>query len=75
MQSLGAGLGPMLIWPIHEMGYQSHLRAAENLAQARQEAREFGEERRQTIRQRVREQKESLARGGEDTAERLDPKP
>lgn len=74
MQSLGAGLGPALIWPIHEMSYQSHLDAAANLAQARQEAREFGPEQRQSIRQRVRQQKEGLQKNG-DGEERLNPKP
>ena len=38
---------------------RTHLAAAENLAAARAEAREFGEERRQEIRRRVREAQEN----------------
>ncbi|KAI8985637.1 hypothetical protein BD414DRAFT_488732 [Trametes punicea] len=59
--ALGAGLGPMLVWPSYHASYQHHLSAAKNLAQARREAREFGEERRQEIRRRVQEYNELKA--------------
>ncbi|KAI0820253.1 hypothetical protein BC628DRAFT_1469754 [Trametes gibbosa] len=53
--ALGAGLGPALVWPGYSASYQAHVSAAKNLAQARQEAREYGEERRKEIRRRVQE--------------------
>ncbi|KAI0676160.1 hypothetical protein C8Q78DRAFT_372338 [Trametes maxima] len=53
--ALGAGLGPMLVWPSYTASYQAHLSAARNLAQARSDAREYGEERRREIRRRVQE--------------------
>lgn len=65
-QSLGAGLGPVLLWPVHDMSYKSHLNAAANLAQARREAREFGDERRETIRRRVREHKGNFTKPNDD---------
>ncbi|KAL7280286.1 hypothetical protein ACG7TL_005199 [Trametes sanguinea] len=61
LQALGAGLGPVLVWPSYSASYQHHLSAAKNLAQARREAREFGEERRQEIRRRVQEYNELKA--------------
>ncbi|KAI0375010.1 hypothetical protein BV20DRAFT_961254 [Pilatotrama ljubarskyi] len=59
--ALGAGLGPALVWPSYTASYQHHLAAAKNLAQARREAREFGEERRKEIRRRVQEYNELKA--------------
>ncbi|KAI0765611.1 hypothetical protein BD413DRAFT_574079 [Trametes elegans] len=53
--ALGAGLGPLMVWPSYSASHQAHLTAAQNLAQARKEAREFGEERRREIRRRVEE--------------------
>ncbi|KAH9851984.1 hypothetical protein C2E23DRAFT_732040 [Lenzites betulinus] len=53
--ALGAGLGPALVWPGYSASYQAHVSAAKNLAQARREAREYGEERRKEIRRRVQE--------------------
>ncbi|KAI0362232.1 hypothetical protein OH77DRAFT_1388338 [Trametes cingulata] len=60
-QALGAGLGPALVWPSYTASYQHHLAAAKNLAQARREAREFGEERRKEIKRRVQEYNELKA--------------
>lgn len=40
-----------------------HLSASENLTRARQEAREFGDERRAEIKKRVQEQRELEERG------------
>ncbi|KAI0630460.1 hypothetical protein C8Q77DRAFT_1133143 [Trametes polyzona] len=59
--ALGAGLGPALVWPSYNASYQAHISAAKNLAQARKEAREFGEERRREIRRRVQEYNELKA--------------
>ncbi|KAH9941290.1 uncharacterized protein BXZ73DRAFT_42063 [Epithele typhae] len=53
--ALGAGIGPAFLWPSYTAGYQAHVDAARNLAQARKDAREFGEERRREIRKRVQE--------------------
>ncbi|KAH9893608.1 hypothetical protein C8Q73DRAFT_648190 [Cubamyces lactineus] len=55
IMALGAGLGPMLVWPSYTASRQAHIVASQNLAQARREAREFGEERRQEIHKRVQE--------------------
>ncbi|KAH7925308.1 hypothetical protein BV22DRAFT_993851, partial [Leucogyrophana mollusca] len=52
MVFLAVGLGHIFMGPITS---QRHLSAANNLAQARSEAREFGMERRREIRKRVRE--------------------
>ncbi|TBU24317.1 hypothetical protein BD311DRAFT_766718 [Dichomitus squalens] len=60
--ALGAGLGPALIWPSYTASQQAHLSASRNLAQARKEAREFGEERRKEINRRVQEYKEKQAK-------------
>ncbi|OBZ74060.1 hypothetical protein A0H81_06493 [Grifola frondosa] len=59
IMSLGAGLGPALLWPAHNAGWKTHINAAANLAQARRDAREFGEERRREISRRVQEHKQS----------------
>ncbi|KAI0711540.1 hypothetical protein C8Q76DRAFT_737027 [Earliella scabrosa] len=63
IMALGAGIGPMLVWPSYTASYQAHLSASRNLATARQEAREYGEERRREISKRVKEfkEKEKLA--------------
>ena len=72
VQALGAGIGPMLVWPSYTASYQAHLSASRNLATARQEAREYGEERRREISKRVKEfkEKEKLAqeRRSEDSS-------
>ncbi len=60
-QALGAGLGPALVWPSYTASYQAHVSASKNLADARKEAREFGEERRREIRRRVQEYNEHKA--------------
>lgn len=60
-QALGAGLGPALVWPSYTASYQAHVSASKNLAEARKEAREFGEERRKQIRRRVQEYNELKA--------------
>ncbi|CAL1713886.1 unnamed protein product [Somion occarium] len=57
---LFVGIGPAIWSPTHGAD-QVHAAASTNLAQARREAREFGEERRQEIRRRVRENQEQLA--------------
>lgn len=51
------GLAP-LFWPGLGVADQRHTAAANNLAQARREAREFGHERRLEIRRRVQEFRE-----------------
>lgn len=71
-QSLGAGLAPALIWPSIGVADQRHLVASSNLAQARQEAREFGRERRAKIRRRVRETKQRSCEELDDEAVRPD---
>ncbi|KAI0923365.1 hypothetical protein AcW1_006350 [Taiwanofungus camphoratus] len=70
--SLGAGLAPALIWPSIGVADQRHLVASSNLAQARQEAREFGRERRAKIRRRVRETKQRSCEELDDEAVRPD---
>ncbi|RPD65271.1 hypothetical protein L226DRAFT_246718 [Lentinus tigrinus ALCF2SS1-7] len=62
LMALGAGLGPALVWPSYTASYQAHLTASKNLATARKEAREYGEERRREISKRVKEYKEQQAR-------------
>ncbi|TFK83614.1 hypothetical protein K466DRAFT_554769 [Polyporus arcularius HHB13444] len=62
LMALGAGLGPALVWPSYTASYQAHLTASQNLAAARREAREHGEERRREISKRVKEYKEKEAR-------------
>ncbi|CCM05592.1 uncharacterized protein FIBRA_07820 [Fibroporia radiculosa] len=60
--SLGVGLAP-IFWPGIGVDDQRHQAAAASLAQARREAREYGQERRREIRRRVqefREQEEGL---------------
>ncbi|KIP07229.1 hypothetical protein PHLGIDRAFT_427093 [Phlebiopsis gigantea 11061_1 CR5-6] len=57
--SLAVGLGPALIFG--GPSDQQHRSAAANLAQARAEAREFGEQRRLEIKRRVREHREQAA--------------
>lgn len=59
MQSLGIALGPAMM--LGTPGRQTHISAAANLAQARREAREHGEERRQEIKRRVEEYQEQAA--------------
>ncbi|KAI1798385.1 hypothetical protein LXA43DRAFT_876187 [Ganoderma leucocontextum] len=61
IMALGAGLGPALVLPSYTASRQAHLSASKNLAQARSEAREFGEERRKEISKRVKEYKEKEA--------------
>lgn len=56
--ALGGGMIPALWYPQY-VANEIHIAASNNLAQARREAREFGEERRNQIRQRVRENRES----------------
>lgn len=58
-QSLAVGLGPALIFG--GPSDQHHRSAAANLAQARAEARELGEQRRLEIKRRVREHREQAA--------------
>ncbi|KAI0746567.1 hypothetical protein C8Q80DRAFT_1175944 [Daedaleopsis nitida] len=60
--ALGLGIGPVIVWPSYQASYQAHLSASHNLATARREAREFGEERRREISRRVKEYKEQQAR-------------
>lgn len=45
---------PML-WPVRGLSEKRHMTASANLAEAQSEAREFGAERREEIRKRVRE--------------------
>ncbi|KAM5530642.1 hypothetical protein V8D89_011564 [Ganoderma adspersum] len=61
IMALGAGLGPALVLPSYSASRQAHLSASRNLAQARSEAREFGEEQRVEISKRVKEYKEQQA--------------
>ncbi len=51
----------MFILPSYTSSRQSHMSASRNLAQARSEAREFGEEQRLEISKRVREYREKQA--------------
>ncbi|KAI0074936.1 hypothetical protein K474DRAFT_1692044 [Panus rudis PR-1116 ss-1] len=60
--SLLIGIGPALWWRSTSIADQAHAAAAANLAQARREAREFGAERREEIRRRVKAHKEELER-------------
>lgn len=60
-QCLFIGIGPG-IWSSTHSANQAHSAASANLAQARSEAREFGAERRQEIRRRVKESQESQER-------------
>lgn len=58
-QSVVLSLAPVMIWgPLGGHRDTMHMTAAANLAQARREAREFGEERRREIRKRVQEYRE-----------------
>ena len=57
-QTLAIGLFPA-VWLPAAHYEKTHLAAAENLARARAEAREFGEERRREIRRRVEEMREN----------------
>ncbi|EKM57719.1 uncharacterized protein PHACADRAFT_138969 [Phanerochaete carnosa HHB-10118-sp] len=64
--SLGLSLAPVVIWgPLGGHTDRVHLSAAANLAQARREAREFGEERRREIKRSVREHRERCERMNE----------
>lgn len=45
----------MLVWPSYQASHQAHRSASRNLAVARLEAREYGEERRRAISERVKE--------------------
>lgn len=56
------GIGPALWWSSTSIADQMHHAAAANLAQARREAREFGAERREEIRKRVKAHKEGQER-------------
>jgi len=56
--ALGCGMLPALWYPQY-IANELHLAASSNLAQARHEAKEFGEERRREIRRRVQENQES----------------
>ncbi|GJE85381.1 J domain-containing protein [Phanerochaete sordida] len=57
--SVVLSLAPVMIWgPLGGHRDTMHMTAAANLAQARREAREFGEERRREIRRRVQEYRE-----------------
>lgn len=72
-QSLGLSLAPAIIWgPLGGRSEQIHMSATVNLAQARREAREFGEERRREIKKRVREYREKCARMSEKHSRRQD---
>ncbi|KAH8091712.1 hypothetical protein BXZ70DRAFT_952958 [Cristinia sonorae] len=53
--SLGAGLMPLSLWTAKSYSDATHQAASANLAAARRDAREFGTERREQIRQRVQE--------------------
>jgi len=66
MLSLGVGLAPFF-WSGLSVADQRHFAAANNLAQARREAREFGHERRVEIRRRVQEFREQEERKQDDT--------
>nr|VWP01883.1 Polygalacturonase (PG) (EC (Pectinase) [Ganoderma boninense] len=61
IMALGAGLGPVFVLPSYSASRQAHLSASRNLAQARSEAQEFGEEQRREISKRVKAFKEQQA--------------
>ena len=60
------GLFPSIMYGGPSATRQTHLNAVANLAQARAEAREFGEERRREIRRRVQEYREQAENAGGD---------
>ncbi|KAI0764751.1 hypothetical protein C8Q74DRAFT_1283706 [Fomes fomentarius] len=72
IMALGAGLGPMLVWPSYQASHQAHLSASRNLAAARREAREYGEERRRAISERVKEFKAQEAQAEQNRPSELD---
>jgi hypothetical protein len=55
LQCLAVAVGPSFIWSHRQHMEEHHLTASANLARARHEAREFGEERRVEIKKRVQE--------------------
>ena len=59
LQALVAALAPAVM--LGGPGQRTHMSAASNLAQARAEAQEFGQERRAEIRRRVQEQRQQAA--------------
>jgi hypothetical protein len=65
VQTLAAGLAPgLLLLPFRTE--KNHLAAASNLAQARNEAKELGDERRKELRKRVKDIKAAESRLGVD---------
>lgn len=68
LQAVGAAVFPSLIYAGPAQIDHRHRSAAANLAQARAEAREFGQERREEIRRRVQgvKEKEKDARNTRD---------
>ena len=66
---------PAFVWSPVEYE-RRHEQASENLARARQEAREFGAQRREEIRERVREfrrlEEESIISSGNDRVKERD---
>ncbi len=60
IQAIGVGLAPAAIVPFYSLN-QTHRAAVANLASARAEAKEYGEERRTEIRRRVKEYQDQRA--------------
>ena len=67
-QSLGIGLAPAVM--LGGPSKQTHLSAVQNLAHARAEAKEFGQERRIAIKKRAQEYREQSANSLRDHKDR-----